>query len=139
MDPTYRCDDMDMLHPKAVVQFKLLENRLIHGFANKETNTLFSVFETFRSPERQALMVKNKTSKAGPWSSAHQYGLAADFVPVATRENNSVDNHDWSWDTAHDWAFLWEEARRFELRTPIMWDKPHVQHKLYDKLLTAIA
>lgn len=89
----------------------------------------FEVFEAFRSPERQRyLYAKGRTTpgpivtKARPWSSYHQYGLAADFVLKI--------NGSWSWETtgalgAH-WDALHEIGRRHGLE-PLSWELPHLQ------------
>lgn len=84
----------------------------------------FEVFETYRSPERQAYLLRRGDSKSGPWQSAHQYGLAADIVPQV--------NGRWTWDVGNDrWTLLATYAIRHSLRVPINWDKAHVQSPLF--------
>jgi len=43
-------------------------------------NIPFLAFELYRSPERQATLLKQGVSRAGPGSSPHQYGCAIDLV-----------------------------------------------------------
>lgn len=84
----------------------------------------FGIFEGYRSPERQAYLLKRGDSKAGPWQSAHQYGLAVDIVPI-------VDGQ-WSWNVGADiWTHIASIAVRHGLVVPIGWDKAHVQHPLF--------
>jgi len=84
----------------------------------------FEVFETYRSPERQAYLLRRGDSKSGPWQSAHQYGLAADIVPQV--------NGRWTWDVGSDrWTMLATYAVRHSLSVPISWDRAHVQSPLF--------
>ena len=81
-------------------------------------------------PERQALMIKRGVSKAKPWQSAHQYGLAVDLVPVVFGKL--------SWIVPGDvWTRLAAEVLPFELRCPIGWDKSHCQHTAFDDVMKA--
>ena len=38
------------------------------------------ISEHWRTPERQAQLLSKGVSKAGPWQSPHQYGLAVDII-----------------------------------------------------------
>lgn len=93
------------------------------------------IFEVHRTPERQRhLKYVMRTSKADPWSSPHQYGLAVDLI-------HSVK----LWDmTDLQWEYLnvlaRELARKMNLKltygidwgrtdTRLGWDKPHIQLK----------
>jgi peptidoglycan L-alanyl-D-glutamate endopeptidase CwlK len=89
----------------------------------------FRLFEGFRSPERQQyLYTQGRTrpgaivTKARPWMSYHQYGLAGDFV--------IFENGKWSWDAAGAragwWRRLQETGRRLGLE-PLSFEAPHLQ------------
>jgi peptidoglycan LD-endopeptidase CwlK len=89
------------------------------------------VFETARSPERQAeLYARGRdpdavdygrtVTRAMPWQSAHQFGLAADLVfKVAGR---------WTWSEPgpHMWSRLPDLAHKAGLVT-LSFEMPHVQ------------
>lgn len=82
----------------------------------------FRIFESFRSDEEQLRVFNLGTSKARPGESAHNWGLAADYVPY--------DQHKgWHWPKPswEGWDILGERALEYELERPIDWDKPHVQ------------
>lgn len=102
-----RFDEIKLLHPRVRAKFAALTEELSkHGFR---------VFETWRSPQRQATLL-GRSSKADAWQSAHQYGLAADFV----RYTNS-------WDWSGDYTIVRRIARGYGLDAPILWDPGHVQ------------
>lgn len=115
-----------------VFEMKLLEENLL-GTA---TAPGFRLFEGYRSPERQDELFRSPGSvtRARAWQSAHQYGLAVDYV-FWTGER-------WSWDESHPWeemrgiAFL-SHPRKF-LRAPLRWDLPHLEHTAWDQLRRVI-
>jgi len=114
------CRDINMLAPICRNKFLKLADRLKDGFRNKETKSKFVVFETYRSPMRQAYLFEHtKNTKAKAWQSAHQYGLAADFVP---QDPDGI----FSWREEEDWEYLERQALTVGLRVPIVWDRPHV-------------
>jgi peptidoglycan L-alanyl-D-glutamate endopeptidase CwlK len=89
----------------------------------------FRLFEGFRSPERQQyLYSQGRTwpgpivTKALPWTSYHQYGLAGDFV--------LFENGRWSWETGGVrkgyWARLLEIGKQLGLE-PLRFEMPHLQ------------
>lgn len=89
----------------------------------------FRLFEGFRTPQRQRdLYAQGRTqsgsivTRAQPWSSHHQYGVAGDFVLFI--------NGTWSWDDTGErrqwWSRLHELAQRIGLE-PLSWEKPHLQ------------
>jgi len=91
----------------------------------------FEIFEAYRTPQRQAyLYAQGRTrpgpivTKAGPWQSYHQYGLAADFVLKIGGQ--------WSWDTSGSlkaaWQALHAVADKYGLE-PLSWELPHLQLK----------
>lgn len=141
--PVYR--DTALLHPEFRTACEGLAQNLIWAYETGRTKTYFEIFETFRDPLRQADMVTKGVSKAGPFESAHQFGLAADFVPFL----NSAEAialaqltgervwRGWNWHSSHDWQFLKERAAAFNLQVPLEWDKGHVQHPHWQKAYQA--
>jgi hypothetical protein len=123
----------EFLHPTVRVQFINLGQRLQLAYERGETDKRFMVFETYRSPMRQAeLMAKGRVTKAPPWSSAHQFGLAADFAGV------DVDGK-WTWALSNDELdFLKERAEEYGLMVPMAWDPCHVQSPLWSKVFKAM-
>lgn len=127
--------DTRLLHPKFARVAINLQKRLIADHQAGVTKTLFKLFETYRDPMRQLEALAKRTSKAGIFESAHQLGLAADFVPyidgneaIALGEKiGERVNPGWNWNSSHDWDHLTNTAKRFGLVT-ISWDRPHVQH-----------
>lgn len=106
----------------------MLTHRLEQGYKSGTTPTLFKPFEGFRTPERQDfLYTVEKSTKAKGWQSAHNYGLAVDFVALSDAKNMSS----WSWDGHHDWDFLREAATNCGLLCTISWDRPHVEHPIW--------
>lgn len=118
-----RIRSFDMVHPIARETFQDLQQALRKGYSDGATPTLFAPFETYRSPVDQEAVLKAGTSKVGPFYSAHQYGLAVDFVPF--------NGGKWDWAEAHDWKYLAGMADAHGLTTPIPWDKGHVEHPLW--------
>lgn len=107
---------------------QLLAIRLEDGYRAGLIPELFRPFEGYRSPQRQVEMLESKTSKAGPFESAHQYGLAVDFVPVKNGKENA-----WHWPEADApcWDFLRANAVNRGLLNDISWDRPHIEHPLW--------
>lgn len=138
--PIYR--DVSLLNPKFAAVIVRLNNYLIDSYETGRTKTRFEIFETFRDPMRQAQLLTKGASKAGPFQSAHQLGLAVDFVPVidvaeariigeALGERVSAG---WSWWSGHDYGFLKAAAEKHGLVCPISWDLVHVEHPNFKKL-----
>lgn len=106
---------------------KLEEVMLKAGILWTARNAGFKLFEGYRSPERQTQLLRDhpKVTKAGAWQSAHQYGMAADYVWWDPESG-------WSWDDALPWAFLDIAVGEVpELVRPIQWDRPHIQHRAF--------
>lgn len=118
--------DIGLLHPKFGRVVANLEKRLRADYEAGRTHTLFKLYEGFRLPDRQAYLKAQGATKAGPWQSAHQFGLAADFVPLSDGK--------WSWDAGHDWDHLARSAKVFGASVPISWDLAHVQAYEWDEL-----
>lgn len=95
----------------------------------------FEIIEGYRSPMRQMhLRTHSKSTKAGPWQSAHQYGLAVDFA-VAIYEERLVGKpmfRQWSWTEVAPWGKLEGYAEAVGLAVPIKWDRGHVQHPAFE-------
>jgi len=131
--PIYR--DISLLHPKFQRLVRDVNERLTLDHEAGTTKTNFKIFETFRDPMRQTELIAKGVTKAGPYQSAHQYGLAVDWVPII----DGTDAHrlseitgervlpGWNWHSSHDWEHLAQVAKRFGLTT-ISWDKSHLEH-----------
>lgn len=127
--------DLGLLHPKFRAIATAMQHRLALDHKAGKTKTLFKVFETYRSPSRQRDLIAKGVTKAGPYESAHQYGLAVDFVPVIDAEEAAILSDmrnerrwpGWSWDDSHEWDYLTNYAKRLGLTT-ITWDRPHIEH-----------
>lgn len=118
-DPIKRSSDLVYLHPEFRRKVELVLGAL------ERRSIPFEVFEASRSPERQARLYRKRprVTKARPWRSMHQYGLAADFVL-------RIDGR-WSWSTKTKqhrawWSDLHGIASEVGL-VPISWEKPHLQ------------
>jgi hypothetical protein len=128
-----RFASLELLHPKAVESFHGLNKDLALAYKAGVTHTLFKPFESFRGPLRQAHVLATGASKARPWQSPHNYGLAVDFVPFIPATADWTIG-EWSWASHHDYKFLAACARDNGLRAPIPWDLCHVQHPLWSQL-----
>lgn len=118
------------LHPKARGAFIALEKELARMHQAGETKALFQLFEGLRSPYRQDHLITAGTTKARAWHSAHQYGLACDFVPRMGGQ--------WVWLLSqigtYDLINFRSAVTRCKLLTPIEWDPFHVEHPLWNAL-----
>jgi peptidoglycan L-alanyl-D-glutamate endopeptidase CwlK len=115
-----RFDDLQLLAPVARAQFRALASSLA-------LDTPFLPFETYRPPDTQEQCFARGVTKARAFESAHQYGLAVDFVPFI--------NGNWRWDVeAGLWTLLTIRASEHMLLTPIEWDKPHVVHPAWKRV-----
>lgn len=121
--------DVSLLHPKLFLRAKRLRDYLIDAHETGRTKTRFEIFETFRSPLRQADLITKRVTKAGPWQSAHQFGMAVDFVPYLSGDDarRLGEKPGWSWSAANDYDFLKASAPAFGLSVPIAWDLVHVE------------
>lgn len=131
--------DISLLNPEFGRRVTALRQDLVTLYETKRIQFRFEIFETFRSPKRQIHLRAEGTSKAGPWQSAHQYGLAADFVPFlneveAARVGRKATGWYWPEVTNEAWKILGERAAKAGLVRPINWDKPHVEDPRFDDL-----
>lgn len=112
---------IETLHPEFAPIVRRLAEALAGDYKSGLTKTDFQVFETYRSPMRQLDLLAKGTTKAGPFQSAHGFGLAVDFVPrVGGR---------WTWEVqSSEWDYLRQKAKAFGLANSIQWDRPHVEH-----------
>lgn len=117
--------DWKTLHPKARDHFFGLNAWLHDQWMAGLTPTRFRPFEGYRSPARQRYLLDvAKTTRADSFQSAHNYGLAVDFVPFVGDK--------WSWDPSHDWKHLHFGARQRGLMVPLAsWDKAHIEHPIW--------
>jgi len=122
-DPGQRDSDLNHLHPTLRTKAQAVLN------ACAAEQLPFQVFEGFRSAQRQqSLYEKGRTSpgaivtNARPWTSYHQYGLAADFV--------LCESGRWSWETSGERRGWWQrlhEIGRAQGLEPLSWEAPHLQ------------
>lgn len=116
LDPHYIDRSLEFLQP----EFRVRVADLLYDLDQVMHTQNWQIFEAFRHPARQAWLLENTTStKAGPWQSAHQYGLAVDLVPRPAGK--------WSWDAGIHWDLMKKAAVSHGLRVPISWDKAHVE------------
>lgn len=120
--------DYELLHPKARDHFRVLSDRLETAYKTGTTPTLFMPFEGYRDPQQQVALVKRGVSKARPWQSAHNYGLAVDYVALSDPRSLSS----WDWDNGHDWDMLRTISTNMGMCNSISWDRPHVWHPIWD-------
>ena len=118
-----RNSDPASLHPV----FRDKARQLLERLAAEQIP--FRLFEGYRSPQRQQFLWEQGRSRPGlivtkarPWTSFHQYGLAGDFV--------LFEKGKWSWDARHGkdlyWKRLHEIGRALGLE-PLAWELPHLQ------------
>lgn len=116
---TDRIEEDEWLHPRVRMQFLGLEHRL---------EGRFRIFETVRTPERQYRLKEGGSTGLDPWKSAHQYGLAADFV--------GLKDGVMSWDPMLNWEELAVSAISFGLVVPDVKNDPgHVELVGWRKLV----
>jgi len=122
-DANLRRTDFDALHPA-------MREAVLHVYRRcADEGIPFRMFEGFRTPQRQAWLYAQGRSRPGakvtnaePWTSCHQYGLAADFVLW-------LDNR-WSWSTTGGHGRLWSRLHEFGGEAglePLSWELPHLQ------------
>ena len=133
LDSHTRFAGWELLHPKARDSFEGLSESLTRAYESGQTQTLFKVFETFRGPLRQLDLFAKGTTKARAWQSAHNYGLAVDFVPFVPLSTNRAVG-EWSWASHHDYEFLATRASVFGLVVPISWDPCHVESPIWGSI-----
>ena len=135
--------DWDNIHPKARGPFMRLEEELLRMYMAGSIPYWFRAFEGYRSPLNQNNAFERGASKAKAWQSAHQYGLAVDFVPyvqpgdgAATAKPQPHPHQGrWAWDVpAAAWDLFDRAVTQSGLLRPIPWDRPHVEHTLWREI-----
>lgn len=110
---------VEHLHPLFEPRLRALQDRLSE-YAETKTICRLELFEGYRHPARQWAL-SSKVTRAGPWESAHQYGMAADFARRLEK------GFDWTV-SSREWRILAETARECGLEVPMPgWDPGHVQ------------
>lgn len=132
--------DITALHPKMRGPiFALTEaiGKLRYPSQSSGFHIRLYPFEGYRHPLRQNyLRTVTKTTKAGPWQSAHQYGLAVDFAGRLVEDDTGLLVNSWTWELRDEaWSDLKRYARSEGLDVPIAWDRGHVVHPLFDKMM----
>lgn len=127
-----RQSSLALLSPSCRGAFEGLAILLESEWHNGKAPHWFLPFETYRSPERQEALYIQQVTRARAWQSAHQVGMAVDFVIWDTEAAK------WSWDSQADWAYLKAKARQFGLDAPIQWDRVHVEAPHWQDLRNAI-
>lgn len=122
---TARVSTLALLRPDFAERVAKLRARLFGE------NIPLEVFESVRSPSRQAELYAQgrvegqpgwgrTVTKAKPYQSAHQYGLAVDFVFKV--------NDVWTWDEPE--PLMWSRFTRYAVECGLQtlsFEKPHVQ------------
>lgn len=100
-------------------EFRVRIEDLLHDLDITMPSLNWQIFEAYRHPARQQWLLENTTAtKAGPWESAHQYGLAVDLVPRPAGN--------WTWNEGLHWRLMKKAAVSHGLSVPISWDTAHV-------------
>ena len=109
-----RSSDLTLLH----AAFRAKVEGVIAALKSK--GVPMEVFEAFRSAKRQAELFAQgpNVTRARPWTSLHQYGLAVDFAL-------KIDGR-WSWDKSPHWKTLHDIAKPFGL-VPLSFEMAHLQ------------
>lgn len=148
------------LHPIGRLQFVKLAETLTLAYTGGATKTWFRPHMGYRSPVVQDGLYAQGRTKPGAkvtnaqgWESAHQYGLAVDFVPWQTMQHPLSEEQvqaiqdlgialadspepkgRFIWTEGADWKFLKSRAEMHGLTVPIKWDRPHVEHPAWTVL-----
>ena len=120
--------EMALLHPRGRDDFLELERVLTTLFHAGSVPVHFRAFEVWRSPSRQTKLFKEGKSRARAWMSAHQYGLAVDFVPWTL-------DRGWHWDPPKGaWDDLRKAATKCGIINDLDWDRAHCEHPWFREL-----
>lgn len=121
---------VDHLHPLMMPRIERLNERLIKLYGEGLICRL-EVFEGYRHPGRQGTLGKSVT-KADPWESAHQYGMAVDYARRLEK------GFDWKVSSS-DWGILRYEAKKVGLDVPAPgWDPGHVEAPEFRELVSVL-
>lgn len=134
--------DVSFLNPEFEARVRNLDEHLSLLYQTGVAEFRLKVFETYRSPARQLHLLSKAVTKAGPWQSPHQYGLAVDFVPYLTEaEADRLDvPPGWHWPEVSNgiWHILHEQCAVFGVKHPISWDKPHCEDPRWPAIQRAL-
>lgn len=110
------------LHPIAQQRFRKLADYLHRAYQEGRTQSYFAPFQGLRTPLQQEELFRQRppVTHVGAWHSAHNYGMAVDFVAVDASGN-------WSWSEKHQWNFLRAAAMQHGLKNHLDWDRAHVE------------
>lgn len=140
--------DYRMLHPKVQGAFQHFSDELFRLYLTGEGPCWFKAFEGYRSPQRQLELYQtsrgdgSRVTNAKPFESAHQYGLAVDYVPFVVRDPREVKETaqettqgSWKWDVDDSaWDWFDSQVKRAGLYRTIRWDRPHVTHLMWEQI-----
>lgn len=133
------------LHPLMRPCVARLETELLKdGILGTNGASGFRLFEGYREPNRQTELLAQKATKASAWKSAHQFGLAVDYVwywwPVVNDAGQYMDaRQGWDWHVAASmWDRLGVAGSKAGLDQLISWDRPHLEHPAFKTLKAAI-
>lgn len=133
--PTFN-RDYGLLHPKMSPRVADADKLLLRAFETGKCEFLFKVFEGYRDVVGQRDRLVSKVTKAAPWQSAHQYGLAVDYVPYLTTDQARKRGvkAGWFWPVITDesWIILHQVAADAGLINTIPWDRPHCEHPMFE-------
>lgn len=132
-----RFNDINLLVPA----LRPIARNLLHVLnTHPDRRHMWGIFETWRSPTRQAKLVSEGRSKT--LFSAHNIGAAFDVVPM-------TDEGAWFWEakqnkrgTEPDWGLLDMAVVQVGggfITRPIQWDRPHVEHAKWSHLRKVLA
>lgn len=124
-----RNDDMRWLNPRCKEAFIRLSAQLRRDYQEGIVKVLFAPFEVYRTPMRQQKLfeLQKNVTGAQAYQSAHQFGLAVDFVP-------KLDGTKWSWDGSMPWDHLAKRAKEHGLSRPYSWDLAHIEDPYWQDL-----
>jgi hypothetical protein len=114
-------DVLDLLSPRARDDFANLARDL-------RRDTRFRPHTGYRAPSDQEAAFRRGVTKARAYESAHQFGLAVDFVPW------DGSRFVWPGRSHREWDQLRAAASARGLLNVVEWDRPHVEHRLWARV-----
>ena len=130
--------ELKTLHPKFARRCSVLYENLAAIHEAGRLKYRFEICEGFRHFSRQTALVAEGVSKEEAWASAHNFGLAADFVPYLTPEEGKMLGRPsgWYWPKITDeaWKILHEQAPIAGVAHPLRWDGPHIEFLQFEEM-----
>ncbi|WP_230270183.1 M15 family metallopeptidase [Deinococcus sp. 6YEL10] len=116
--------DLNHLHPYARERLEPWRAAVAKAGFN------YLIYETFRTPQRQAHLYAQGRTKPGAvvtytLDSTHEYGLATDGVPLVWDKARQAWGQDWS-HAAYDRIYKAVPPSKYDLEL-LSWEKPHLQ------------